>query len=482
MTSLLQRGNRRFSLLLRRFLRAENGSMYVVGAMIAMPLVGLVGVGADTARVYLVKSRLAASVDAAALAGGKIDNRHRVASTVQRYFRINFPDGYLGANITQLIHNQDAAAETLTVSAKANVTTSFMHLFGHPTVEVAARARVSQKVQNLNLVLSLDVSGSMGGRSGGARKIDAARRAAQDLVSILHGASRTPGKIRIGVVPWNGKVNVSLNGAAYDPRQTRKVFVSPFVHPRTGKVQGHVWRVNSTPVPLLDKPHDRWSGCVLARYSHDGQAVNDADLVSGLRRLPSAGWSGWEPVTAQDEARSRGGQCSNCTPCPSHGLTPMTDNKRTVERALDELRSPGGHTNIAQGLVWGWRLLDDKAPFTEAADRAGPRTIQAVVLLSDGAHCGARGDAYRNAFGGCSATARRKMDARLLRIARNMKAQGVVVYAIQFGTNNADLRRLLRDVASSGAAPHYHYAPDAESLRRVFRQIAGSLSELRITQ
>lgn len=475
-------GNRCTSSLLRRFLRSNSGSVYAAAAFMALPLVGLIGVGADAARIYMIKSKLAASVDAAALAGGKITNKDRTDGTVKKYFTLNFPDGYLGANLTALSHSRDQAAETLTVRARATVATSFMHLFGHDTVEVSAESEVTQKIRNLNIALSLDVSGSMGGRSGAGRKIDAARNAAKDLVRILHTATPDPEKLRLALVPWNGKVNVSLNGTAYDPAQTRKKFVSPFVHPLTGKQQGHVWSVNSTPVPLLDKPHDKWSGCVRARYSHDGIAQNDGDLLPGLLRLTNAGWTGWEPVRAADEARSRGGQCSNCTPCPTHGLTPMTSSRQTIERALDQLRNPGGHTNIAQGLLWGWRLLDPKAPFTETAGRVDPKTVQAVVLLSDGAHCGAKGDAYANAFGGCSTAARRKMDARLRLIAANMKKNGIIIYTIQFGTNSSELRKLLSEVASSTAAPHYHYAPDAATLQAVFKQIAGSLSDLRISK
>lgn len=474
--------NRRSSLLLRRFLRSNSGSVYAMTAFLALPLIGLIGVGADTAQIYLVKSRLASSVDAAALAGGKLANSNRVDGTVRKYFALNFPTGYMGADLKSLNFSRDDAAETLTVAARATVKTSFMHLFGFKSVEVSAQSEVTQSIRNLNLSLSIDVSGSMGNRSGGQRKIDAARAAAKSLVSILHAATPDPQKLRIGLVPWSGKVNVSLNGTSYDPSRTRKVFVTPFVHPRTGQQQAHVWNVNSTPVPLLDKPHNKWSGCVYARYTHDNNARNDADLAPGLVRLSSGGWVGWEPIIAQHESRSRGGQCVNCTACPTQGVTPMTADRRTIDRALDQLRSPGGHTNIAQGLLWGWRVLDSKAPFTETVGRTDSKTIQAVVLLSDGAHCGAKGDAYANVFGGCSTAARRKMDARLRMIAANMKKRGVIIYTIQFGTDSSELRKLLSDVASSSTAPHYHYAPDSKALQTVFKEIAGSLSSLRISK
>lgn len=474
--------NRRSSLLLRRFLRSNSGSVYALAAFLALPMVGLIGVGADTAQIYLVKSRLASSVDAAALAGGKLTNSNRVDGTVRKYFALNFPAGYMGADLKSLNLSRDKTAETLTVAASATVKTAFMHLFGFDSVEVSARSEVTQRIRNLNLSLSIDVSGSMGNRSGGQRKIDAARNAAKDLVSILHAATPDPQKLRIGLVPWSGKVNVSLNGSSYDPKRTQKIFVTPFVHPRTRKQQAFVWKVNSTPVPLLDKPHDKWSGCVYARYTHDNNTNNDGDLLPGLLRLNSAGWVGWEPIVAQHESRSRGGQCVNCTPCSRQGVTPMTADRRTIDRALDQLRNPGGHTNIAQGLLWGWRLLDSKAPFTETVGRTDSKTIQAVVLLSDGAHCGAKGDAYANVFGGCSTAARRKMDARLRLIAANMKKEGVIIYTIQFGTNSAELRKLLSDVASSSTAPHYHYAPDSKALQAVFKEIAGSLSNLRISK
>ena len=64
----------------------------------------------------------------------------------------------------------------------------------------------------------------------------------------------------------------------------------------------------------------------------------------------------------------------------------------------------------------------------------------------------------------------------------NLKADGVILYVIQFANAGGALQTLLQGVASGPASPFYHYAPDAETLSQVFREVANHLSELRLSK
>ena len=44
------------------------------------------------------------------------------------------------------------------------------------------------------------------------------------------------------------------------------------------------------------------------------------------------------------------------------------------------------------------------------------------------------------------------------------------------------LNQLMQNVATEPEAPFYQYAPDADSLRAVFREVANNLSELRLSK
>ncbi len=138
-------------------------------------------------------------------------------------------------------------------------------------------------------------------------------------------------------------------------------------------------------------------------------------------------------------------------------------------------------TNIPGGLGWAWRVLKPPAPFTEAVANPDYQRDQAIVLLTDGENYGGSGDGYKGTFGR-GGTARPDMNARLLALADNIKADGVLVYVIQFSNNGSQLKTLLQTVASGPGSPYYHFAPDAAALQNIFRQIADHLSALRLSK
>ncbi len=172
---------------------------------------------------------------------------------------------------------------------------------------------------------------------------------------------------------------------------------------------------------------------------------------------------------------------NECGPCLSHGITPLQHSKAVIEGKIDALTSPQGQTNIPQGLGWAWRVLKPTAPFTEAIPDPPYRRQQAIVLLTDGENVGGSGDGYKGTWG-TGGTAHDEMNSRLLALANNIKADGVIVYVIQFANNDEDLKNILKQVASGPDAPYYHLAPGASELQTVFREVANHLTELRLSK
>lgn len=670
-------------------------------ALSAFVLIGLGGIATDTARSYLVKSRLSTALDAAALAGGWgffLDTRN---ADIQMFFDANFPPNYMGAQVIGPSIVIDEQAETVTLSATAKIPTLFMRLFGHDETMISAFSEVTRQMQALDMVLAIDMSGSMGNGLDGGSRISAARTSAKDLVDILFGVDTAKDLLNMGVVPWNGKVNVTYDGTTFDPEETEVLDVDGFTNPVSLLDQDVVYRANNSPVPLLWQPHETWEGCVYSRFIDDDDGDTNADTREPVYLDHLVEWPAWEPIGPSGEpassngsdieviqtssasnfgdsliatwdyapketnilvalaSRSGGDQFSTpagweslqsftaddggvdrhmrvfarragpseqsitinsdqdshqavtileianldwwdlrdgvrltdhtehnrdyvslksydnnnygnimiamaamatqeatglawsnsfspvgaveksgdggaddlthavavrkvsstssfsttlstlsspdvptwgmiialedrhvcsatrnggeCTPCLSHGITPLTNQKQTVVDAINALQNPTGTTNITQGLGWAWRILTPDSPFDEAIADPDYNREQAVVLLTDGENYGGEGDGYK-AVWGTGNGANNEMNDRLVALANRLKSAGVVLYVIQFANNGTALQSLLKSVASGSEEPYYHYAPDSAALQTVFREVANHLSQLRLSK
>ena len=153
------------------------------------------------------------------------------------------------------------------------------------------------------------------------------RTAAATLVDILFGDEAVKDRLNIGLVPWNGKVNVGRDGAIFDPAATVTEAVPGFVNPETGAAQSEVYFANTSPVTLLAPPPPAWRGCVFNRFLDDGEAATDADTLFGPVSAAGADWPAWQPVGPEEPVLSPGPlrtastrldgevQRRECTPC-----------------------------------------------------------------------------------------------------------------------------------------------------------------------
>jgi Flp pilus assembly protein TadG len=163
-------------------------------------VVGCVGLAVDVGTIYMIRARLVAAVDAAALAAGRSVN---LANTVQtattnasttatQFFNANFPANYfnsIGSPTVTPTFTQEPDANgnpngvlDIQVTASVAAPTYFMNVFNVHSINVTATGTASRR--GVVLMLVLDMSSSMGSRGTGS-SCDAMVAAAQNFVGLF---------------------------------------------------------------------------------------------------------------------------------------------------------------------------------------------------------------------------------------------------------------------------------------------------------
>lgn len=475
----------------RRFCRDRRGATGVIVGFSIIPMVGMIGLGVDSARGYFIKYRLTEALDASTLAAAhKIDQAEQKAE-FDMFFAANFPELNPATQIDGPYLNYNPASRELTATATATVPTTFMRIFGTKEMTVGARTVIRSESKGMELVLVMDNTGSM--RGGG--KMDTMKAAAQDLVDILYGDADELENFWVGLVPYSATVNIG---------PTHSDWLSATTNLNEVGDTGILWSDIGT----------SWKGCVEARW----QFGNDqTDALPSAERFEPYVWvdsdtdndwvlgSGSYDIDESNGAQNNGtGPNLGCGPA----ITPLTAERSTIEDGIAEMLPwHRGGTMGNLGLVWGWRsispnwrgqwdgIAESYLPLDYADSDPSILSQKVVVMLTDGVnqyydHVGSDSfgsdySAYDRVDEGRLGTtnvgaAVDEVDDRMEATCTAMKDEGIILYTITFQVNNASTRDLFRRCATS---PDYYFnSPDNAELRRVFRVIAAELSNLRIAE
>jgi len=218
---------------LRRLARSRDGNVAMLVGLFAIPLVIAGGIATDVGRAYLVKIRLGAALDAAALAVGSETNHTatQLADDLQHYFTANYPSTALGTSVTvaPVPSTADLAATTVNYRAQATVPMVFMPLIGINNINVSVTAQ-TKKTTGLEIAIVLDNTGSMlcGANEGSPStcgadvvasdttctdstnnsRICTLRNASINFVNTLTSAINSSQQLYMAVVPYVTTVNV----------------------------------------------------------------------------------------------------------------------------------------------------------------------------------------------------------------------------------------------------------------------------------
>jgi Flp pilus assembly protein TadG len=218
---------------LRRLAGRCDGNVAIIFGLVAIPAVVAAGMAIDVGRTYLVKVRLGAALDAAALAVGSETNRTQTQLTtdLQHYFTANYPSTALGTSVsvTPVPANVDLTSAVINWQAQATVPMTFMQLVGVDSITVTVAAQ-TKKTVGLEVAVVLDNTGSMlcGANdssdstcavgvvaadttctdSTNSSRICTLRNAAASFINTLSSAINSAQQLYISIVPYVTTVNV----------------------------------------------------------------------------------------------------------------------------------------------------------------------------------------------------------------------------------------------------------------------------------
>jgi Flp pilus assembly protein TadG len=190
--------------------RSRRGAALVVVALACTVIVPLSGLALDAVSLYLIRARLSAAADAAALAGARslstgadlASQRANAILVATRYFRVNFPLHYWGTSnddaSISVAEDNTTHLRSVTVTAYADAPLYFMRLIDStsPTVRVTTVGRR----RDVNVMLVLDRSGSM--QQAGA--VPSMENAAISFVRRFAG-----GRDKVGLITYGGTYYVA---------------------------------------------------------------------------------------------------------------------------------------------------------------------------------------------------------------------------------------------------------------------------------
>lgn len=207
---------------MRRLLKDASGNTLAIVGAALVPLTAIIGSGVDMSRAYMAKTRLQSACDAASLAGRRVMSNDTIDDTVRqeatRFFQFNFPQGmYETEPYTLSITRPEAG--TVRVATATAIPTAVMRIFGFTTLPLSVTCDASLNFVNTDIILVLDVTGSMlqdvnGNSTGNSsnRKITALREAVMALYDELRPIQtqlEANGlRLRYGIVPYSSAVNV----------------------------------------------------------------------------------------------------------------------------------------------------------------------------------------------------------------------------------------------------------------------------------
>lgn len=347
----------------KAFFGKEDGALIIFALFLFVLMATMGGIALDLMKYETTRTELSQTLDRCTLMAATMEQRLDPQSVVEDCVtKAGLGDKLRTVTVLNSMNGRDVHA-----TAQADTKPFFMHMIGINSFDAKAGSRAVQTITNVEIVLVLDVSGSMSGT-----KIANLRTAASRFVATMIDGDPNR-RVSIAVVPYNAQVNLGP--------VLRSKFNATDVH-------------NVTDVNCLELPS--------AAFAQTG--------IPRTMPLPMMAWSdhyygtntsgGY--VSPTDTLYARPDTRNNyCRPTPANVVRMPSQNKTQLQSNINGLVA-GGNTSIVLGMKWGVALLDPAARsiFDEyigaglmPANLAGRPfayedndSMKVIVLMTDGEH------------------------------------------------------------------------------------------------
>lgn len=314
------------STALGTFNRNEDGSFVIFSLFIFIMMILLGGLAIDLMRYENLRTTMQNTMDRAVLAAADLDQSVTPEVVVADYLNkagmTNLP---YTIDVTDKTIGNDVVDRTVRVNSTIQMKTYFMKMVGHPELPVPAASVANESINDIEVSLVLDVSGSMRGS-----KLTELKAAASDFIDEVM-LNTEEGRVTMSLVPYSTQVNPGAELA--------------------GELN-------------LTTEHD-YSHCI----EFDAADFATTQLLPGALRQR---FGHFDPFSDEDEGRVHVDDGGNWTPHWScrieddFEITPWSVNPNDLKAQVAGL-SAQGYTSIDVGTKWGTALLDPStAPIAQA--------------------------------------------------------------------------------------------------------------------
>jgi len=301
----------------RAFRRDQDGSMIVFSLFIFAMMLIVGGMAVDIMRFETYRARLQSTLDRAVLAAADLDvcldNAQNAEDVVRDYVLKNGFQNQL--DTVTVVEGFNSCSVSAVASIEVN--TIFMQMVGVDQLSTPAASAAIEALNEIEISLVLDVSGSMGSNN----RLMNMRNAAREFVATMFNGFDDDA-LSISVVPYSTHVNLG---------------------------------------PELASQYD-------LNYAHDYSHCIDlpASAYNSTALPPGAGYDQAAHVDVESYASSwsrRGASDFVCNPDSRSRVVPVSRNESAVDSMISNLRSDAW-TSIEMGAKWGVTMLD---PSTQPA-------------------------------------------------------------------------------------------------------------------
>ena len=359
---------------LRNFQRDADGALLIFGLVLFVLMLMMGGFAIDLMRYENTRTNLQNTLDRSVLAAASITNTQPPHAVVRDYMqKAGLADQLANVTVTEAMNSRAVKAVGV-----ADTHPIFLHMLGIDKFDAKGRSQAEQSITNIEIVLVLDVSGSMGSNN----KINNLRTAASEFVDTVL-ANDVNNRVSISIVPYNAQVNTGpdLANAFYVTNPNGVVDgngIATTTCFEPSRASFGTSLAISRALPL--------SMSAYADYQYASSNVNSyVDPANTSFAVPK--FDGGSPPYCRQNANN---------------VVRLPNNNATVLKAQINALEAQGNTSITLGMKWGATMLDPsmrpayagyiasgKVPATlqnRPFDYGDRQAMKFVILMTDGEH------------------------------------------------------------------------------------------------